>query len=139
LNPSRRTTPGSGLNLPVSSRVMNPLDAKLSAGAAVSRSRAVLPSSQKPPESSGAALPARNGVKSHFGCPWGSVRPRSSTAQTPATRATPKRWPTAGADGPPRPVPCRSVGQLGGVFSLRRKFRGAGGKRGSIGDCDSSS
>jgi hypothetical protein len=40
------------------------------------------------------------------------VRLRSSTAQTPAAKANPKSWPTAGADGPSKPAHCRSACQL---------------------------
>ena len=50
-----------------------------------------LPLSQKPPESSGAALPAREGVKSFFWLLLGDCASRSSTAQTPAARANPQR------------------------------------------------
>ncbi|MFZ4702786.1 MAG: hypothetical protein ACOYMG_22305, partial [Candidatus Methylumidiphilus sp.] len=56
---SRKITLGSGLNLPSSSKVISHLDVKILAGAAVSRSRAILPSSQRPRESSVAALLAR--------------------------------------------------------------------------------
>jgi hypothetical protein len=37
-----------------------------------------------------AALPARKGVKSYFGCSWGTVLLRSSVAQTPAAGRPPK-------------------------------------------------
>jgi hypothetical protein len=50
------------------------LTAKILVDAAVSRSRAFLPSPQQPPESSGAALQARKGVKSYFVHPWCAVR-----------------------------------------------------------------
>ena len=75
-------------------------DQKSSADAAVSRSRAILPSSQQPPDSSGAALPARKGVKSFFlVAPWGLCVfvPRRHRPQP--QRRTPKAMPTAGADG----------------------------------------